>query len=454
MPFLIEQEIYKHDDKAKLKGWRLGKLHDEWNDLLNRYQLIVITAPRDHLKTFFFSEMEALRHAMDNANAYVRIFSKSDKLAIRILDAIKKHAEAPYFAHLLKGADRNSKTEIIFSNGSKIEASGFWSSQRGGHPSLMILDDVIDMQVVYSEDQNKKSRERLANEIIPMAEPDTKIIFVGTSQREDDIYNINWENETEGIHSAIHKNYDAIVDEDNKITLFPEMWTWQALMEKKRQIVELAGERFFLKEYRGKMVAQLGTLINPQWLKTYKTLPHVVNDKGEVVMKKLEVYTGWDLSVGKDPEKGDYTAKITFAYDYETRLIYILSVYRARINFARRVHAIGDHAESDRPLKVAVEDNVFQTDTMQTAKNNFNVTIIGVTTIRNKNEKFEFELAPLFENGRVLLLEGDKMQMLFWEELLSLPSGEHDDMADAFCNGLKLLPIAKKASDYIILLKK
>jgi len=131
-----------------------------------------------------------------------------------------------------------------------------------------------------------------------------------------------------------------------------------------------------------------------------------------------------------------------------------LSVYRARIGFAKRVHAIGDHADIERPLKVAIEDNTFQTDTVQTAKDNFNVPIVGVTTIQNKTQKFEMELAPLFENGRVFLLEGDAMQMEFWHELLRLPGGKNDDMADAFCNGLKLLPIAQKASDYIILLKK
>lgn len=434
--------------------WKLGKLHWEWNRLLIENSFIEILAPRDHLKTFFFSEVGALAEAALNPETSVRIFSKTDKLGIRILDNIKKLGRVPFFKHLFDGSDINNRTELVLANGSKLEASGFWSNQRGGHPDVMIFDDVIDMQVVYSDELNAKSKERMASEILPMAEPDTKIRIVGTIQRDDDLYSVKWDEIfSGGKHKSAVRIYDAIVDEEKKLTLYPEKWSWDDLMHKREQIVATSGERFFLKEYRNQTAGMVGEVIKPSWKRTYKELPHALNEKGEPVLKRLEVFTGWDLSVGKDPSKGDYTAKATIAYDMETRLIYIISVYRARIDFPHRVKAIGTHAELDRPLKIAIEDNVFQTDTVQVAKSNINAPIVGVTTIRNKVEKYHHELAPIVENGRLLFKEGDAAQEELWREMVALPAGAHDDLCDALCNALKLLPIARKASDYVMVIK-
>lgn len=388
--------------------------------------------------------MLALRHAAQNPGSRVKIFSKSDPLAIDILDNIKRQwATKPYFNHLLEGADINNKKEIVLGNGSKIKALGFWSNARGGHDDLMIFDDIIDMSVIYSDEQNKKSKERLAAEILPMAEPHTKIVFVGTKQRDDDLYNVNWNDTISeyGERKTISKVYDAIVDEEKKITLYPEKWSWEALMQKKAQITELSGAKFFDKEYRNLATNLVGEIIKPEWKKTYTELPK----------KQLEIYSGWDLSVGKKPDdpKSDYTAKVTIAYDYETRNIYIMSYYEAKLNFANRLRVVSEAAEIERPLKIAIEDNVFQTDTVQVAKATIPTPIVGITTLKNKVEKFQMELSPLIENGKIYFLAGDEMQQKLWQQLCSLPRGAHDDGADALCNVIKLLPLARKASDFL-----
>lgn len=453
LPTLIEREIYPFMQRARDRAWRLGRVHWEWNQLLNDYDLIEILAPRDHLKTFFCVESYALAQAVLVPETTIKIFSKSDRGAIKSLDNIKRYGKYPYFKSQFEKASLDNRTELQLPNGSKIEAAGFFSNQRGGHYDIMIFDDIIDAQVIYSDGVNEKTKTRMAMEILPMAEPETKIIIVGTIQRDDDLYSTKWDEVLSGEHKAVRRVYDAIVDEDKHLTLYPEKWDWESLMVKKKQITEMSGERFFLKEYRNQTAGMVGEIIKPQWKKTYTQLPHVKNEKGEVTAKRLEVYTGWDLSVGKDPTKGDYTAKATIAYDFETRDIYLLSVYQERIDFPNRLRAIGSHAELEKPLKVAIEDNVFQADTVQTAKANINVPIVGVTTIRNKVEKYHHELAPIVEAGRLHIKEGDPMQEKFWQQLTALPASAHDDMADAFCNALKLLPIARKASDYVMIIK-
>jgi len=418
--FFIKEEIYKHDLDATKNKWKLGKLHQEWNNFLNEKR-ICVKAPRDHLKTFFFSESYPIKRLKYNHDDEIQIFSKTDKLAVRILDKIKKRIQRnPNLRYLAgHGADFWSKTEIRCSNGATIYAQGFGSAIRGGHPKLIILDDIIDTQVVYSDEQNEKTKERMAGEILPMAEPDTQIIIVGTLQREDDIY------ATVDPRHWLIKSYDAIVDEENHKTLFPEKWDWDKLMKRKEEITALKGEKWFLKEYRNWPVKLLGEVIKNEWIGWYDKLP-----------EGLRIYSGWDLSVGKDLEKGDYSACITFGVDNKGN-VYIIRAFRGRIDFPTRLKKVVEFAKFDKPLKIRIESNTFQADSVQVLKTNTGLPIEGVKTTENKVKKFSEELAPLFENRKVFLKKGEESHQIFADELCSLPRGKYDDMSDALCIGLK-----------------
>lgn len=391
--------------------------------MLDENKGIIIKAPRSHLKTFFFFEARSLQLCKFYPGIEIRYFTSGDDMAIEKLDHIKDLLKLPYFNDLLVGADINNRTELKLANGSKIYVQGFGGKFRGGHPDYIVVDDSIDSQVVYSDEWNKKTKERLAIEILPMAEPHTQIVIIGTLQREDDLYSVDF-SKISGIN-WVYKSYDAIVDEDKKLTLYPEKWTWDLLMAKKKEISELVGEKWFDKEYRNMPVNLVGEIIKTEWKRTYKELP-----------SGLSVYTGWDLSVGKDLDKGDYTGKITFGLD-KGQNIYIISAFRERLDFGKRIKAVIVAGELEKPIRIGIEENVFQADTVQMAKYNSSLNIQGVKTTTNKIEKFNQMLVPLFENGKVYLREGDEMQEIFWRELCSLPRGKFDDMADSFCTGLQ-----------------
>jgi len=69
--------------------------------------------------------------------------------------------------------------------------------------------------------------------------------------------------------------------------------------------------------------------------------------------------------------------------------------------------------EIQRPVRVAVEDNVFQTDTVQVVKNNTDHNIKGIRTTINKIQKYNEQLVPLFENKKVFFKKGDTNQADF-----------------------------------------
>lgn len=424
LPTLIQKEIY--DKIPKAKDWKLGKLHEEWNDILLENDIINIKAPRSHLKTFFFFEAYALMLCKFNPNIYIKYITSNDTLAKEKLSHIRQYAELPYFKELLEGADTDSKTQLVFSKKQKIDVSGFGSKIRGGHPDVIILDDIIDLQVIYSDELNRKTKERFAMEVLPMCEPHTKVIIIGTIQRDDDLYSIDLSKLLDNPNKKyINKSYDAVIDEEKKITLFPEKWNWDELMSKKREVSEFAGVKFFNKEYRNMATNLLGEIIDTKWYQEYTELP-----------ENIDIYTGWDLSVGKDPDSGDYTAKVTVGID-EDENIYIIDVYHDRIDFGKRIKKILSEAEREKPTRIAIENNVFQADTVQVAKQNCNYNVVGVKTTINKVQKYNEQLVPLFENRRVFFKKGNIEQEEMWRELCSLPRGSHDDMSDALCIAIK-----------------
>ncbi len=417
--FFIQEELYAYDPEAKEKKFHLGKLHDEWNDLIWKSPRLRILAPRDHLKTTFFSIAYSALRCRLNEDELIYIFSKTDQQAVRILDSVKKIIRrSPYLQELTgAGAEFWNKTEIRCANGATVYAQGYFSAIRGAHPKLIILDDPIDTQVIYSDEQNKKSVERFYAEILPMATKDTQIIVIGTIQREDDLYASFDPN----IWSL--KNYKAIIDEEKKITLFPEKWDWDSLMKRRQEISYKFGERFFQKEYMNQPINVLGEIIKPEWIKFWQTKP-----------EGLQIYQGWDLGVGKDPESGDYTSCATIAYE-PPRKIYMLDVYRERIDFGARLKMIVEKYNLWKPAKIGIEQNVFQYDTVQTLKAQTALPVFGIETIKNKVESFQVELAPLFESGDLFLKP--EMEELR-QELLSLPRGSHDDMCDALKIAIKV----------------
>lgn len=445
LPLLIEREIYRYDPKAIRRNYQLGTLHNEWNELLLNYQNLNILAPRDHLKTFFFSEILPLELAKRNPGCRIQIYRLNDGLGVESLDKIKRYATFPRWVNLRRNAELDNKTQLRLGNGSEIYSGGFWSGARGGHPDFMIFDDVIDTQVMYSDDQNAKSKERMALEFMPMAEKETRMIIIGTIQRDDDLYSVDWEKvQGEELGEPQHwasRVYDAIVDEEKKLTLFPEKWSWNALMKKKSEIVQLTGSMFFDKEYRNQAINKKGRIIKAEWRRTYKELP-----------RNLKIVTGWDLSTGKKEDEGDWSAKVTIGIDRKNGNIYIIHVARWRIEFGERVRKLIGFGRQEKPVKIKVEDNTFQTDTVRTAKRNSMLPIEGVQTTKNKVQKFREELAPLFENGKVYFLEGDSAQQEMWEELLALPNGKYDDRADALAIAIKGEQYLTNGNNYIVVI--
>lgn len=412
-------QINCYDPEAVNKKWNLVPLQDTYFDIWENNPKSCTKAPREHLKTtsvvqYLIKKIFERKYPLEINYFHLNADIAKEKLR-KLQQAIERN---PIFREDFKIDEARSwkDGELRLADGTQVQSNGFLSGAVGKHPHIIVLDDVIDQEVIYSDVKNDKAIRKFYSDIYPMitnAGEDKKIIIIGTAQREDDLY--------EKLPTDFaNKTFDIILNEENQEVLEPALFTWEQVMKVKKDMSEMYGERFFDKEYRNRPFSAMGMIIDPSWIKYYD----------EINENELQIYQGWDLGVGKDVDKGDWTAGATVGIKkIEDKInIYILEIYRARIPFGQRLNAIVDMASKYNPLAIGVENNVFQYDTVQTLQKQTNLPIHGIKTVTNKVQKFRSELAPHFENGKVYI----KRDMIdLRKELLSLPVGVNDDMCDS-----------------------
>lgn len=410
--------INDYNPEAKFKSWHEIPLQDVYYKQWQSNSKTCIKAPREHLKTTTTCEYLVKRIFEREYPLDIVYLHGSKDIAIEKLRDIQMMAERnPILssAFMIDQAKNWKDGELRLIDGTTIYANSYGASLVGKHPDIIVLDDVIDQKVIYSDNLNEKSKRKFYSDIYPMitdAGKDKKIIIIGTAQREDDLY--------ESLPTDfVSLTLSAFIDSEDEVPLEPALFSKETLQKVKRDISEKHGERFWLKEYMNKPFTAMGEIIKPEWIKTYTLEP-----------EGLDIFQGWDLSVGKDLDSGDYTAGCTIGIRKEGEIleIYVLDIFKARIEFAERLKVVASSGQRWNPLAIGIEKNTFQYDTVSTLQKQTNLPIQGIQTIRNKIEKFQVDLAPHFENGKVFL----RSDMLdFKNELLSLPYGKHDDQVDS-----------------------
>lgn len=419
--------INDYNPEAETKGWGEVALQDHYDHIWNTYQKSCTKAPREHLKTTSIIE-KLIKWVFERKYPLEITYFHLDKdIAIEKIRIMQMMIERnPFLASNFRIEDaRNWKDgEVRLHDGTTIKAAGYLQGAVGKHPHIIVLDDVIDQSIIFSDVKNDRAIRKFYSDIYPMTTkmtPEKRVVIVGTSQRDDDLY--------EKLPSDFHKEtMAAFVDDEEKQPLEPALFSAEELHKVKSDISEQFGEKFWLKEYMNIPMSAMGIIIKPEWIQTYATMPDT---------RGMDIYQGWDLGVGKDPEKGDWTVGITLGVKREEDLLkmWVLDMYRARIEFGERLKAVVAQANKWKPKKIGVEEQVFQYDTVITLKKQTNLPIIGVKAIKNKVESFQVELAPHFENRKIWI---PASEAIIRTELLSLPTGEHDDIADGIKIAIKI----------------
>lgn len=294
LPYFLNN-VYKHSFVGK-ELFKPGAHIDEWARMIQKGNACIISS-RKHSKsvTMYGALMwEMFRHpAEDLEILYVSFKEKLAKYHIgRFKKAVRNN---PLFSQLKNMTPANVEGIARYSWDGQhmitITPGGILSFERGKHPDILVLDDVLADPADALNFGIINKINRLVMEVAFSLPKEGGFIWViGTAQTPIDFLF--------KLKEAPHFNwgmYPAVSDWKKKEVLWPEMFTWDRLMEIRNHEV---GHKGFEKEYMCKPVWSADSFfgqkdfmetVNPQ-LKNYNSL-----------RTKNDVGIGWDIGKHSHP---------------------------------------------------------------------------------------------------------------------------------------------------------
>ena len=217
-------------------------------------------APRLHLKStvlnYGFTFWQLFRgyrtggrdwHTAEDIDGLV--ISYKDDLAGDHIRNTKRLIEANPLIRLWR--DRKPQAEAIISFDvnfglghtwlAEVRGSGILAATRGKHPKFVVVDDPLSDFANPAETSELEHIDRVFRQVIlSLPRRGDPLIVIGTPQAEDDLLHKLADND-----SFVWQRHPAIRDETTKEVLWPEVFSFEVLQQKRREI----GEKAFLVEY-------------------------------------------------------------------------------------------------------------------------------------------------------------------------------------------------------------
>lgn len=405
------RELCKKDflvfQKVEL-GYEIGSQHHIWNSHLKDKDDVIEMAPRDHGKSHSVIRAYALwRAKYDPWIKEILILGPDQPSAVENLDKIREllmtKATLEDLIPMGRSHGPDSRTEMKLGNRKVIKAKGWGSPLRGRHPQLILMDDVANEANSWSSEARKDMKTRFNEVVVPMKDKGTlrerklgfksQIVVVGTAQDQEDLYHDLLKNP-----EFIGTRLEAIVDEELKIPLWPERYSYEDLMRIKRLVGTLA----FSKEYMNRPMSD-ETTIFPTSL--FEPCFDRERSYARNYLGNNPVYLGVDFSVPGSTD-GDWTVVIAIEYNPTDHSYTILNYWRDRPQFIRRqLEQIEYYCQTYRVTMGFLEDNMFQGIYREHFRTKSNLPLQGHTVTGQNKRSMEtgiLSLRPMLENQKIL----------------------------------------------------
>lgn len=415
--------------------------------LMNRKnKQVVIQAPRGSAKSSL-STMFILHHLVyDEGDKLVVIQSKTRPEAINRLSKIKNILD--YSKNFRQVFDpkgymtaenselwREDKIKIRTSYGViTLKALGTGQQVRGAleddtRITLYLLDDPDDEDNTKTKESMDYNFDKFLGGVAGLDVRNGRVIVIGTPIRQGCIVDklmdaSNW----------LSKKYQAYNTTTLEV-LWEGMYSYQWLMDKKKEWEDIGKLSKFYSEYMCEIVGDEDRLFRPEDFRYYEG-EFVVKDglnfiKIDGELKPVNVHLGIDPA-SSTKQSADYSVIMPVAYD-ESKNIYVLDYFRKRVTPLALVEAIVDYTRRFNPVKGHVESVGYQEMLRQRLRERLqdeNLYLSGLELKLNprteKNTRLE-SLQPFFAQHRLFMKSA--MQELI-DELLMYPRGRHDDLLD------------------------
>jgi len=459
-----------HGELAKL----LGNISHERNSRL------AIAAPRGYAKSTIITLEYVIYCMCYMREHFIMIISSTAPQAAEFLAEIKHELESN--ARLQKDFPelcemdvkpeplRWTQHEIITKNNIKLSALGVGQNIRGRRhnehrPSLIILDDIEGNDPVQSDDSRYKLKDWLEKAVLKAGSNKTNFIYTGTIHHygsllaqytdkkespgwQSRIYRsvIKWSEAAQEWQrwSAIYRSqstYEGQTGKDGALAYFNAnkeqmLDNTEVLWSQHKSYYDLMlmredNEISFDSEMQNEPVNPRDCCFNVAdfhyWDDTHKTASELIR-----TLKNPIFYMACDPSLGKDKNRGDYSAIIIGVKSYDDNTLYVIDSDISRRQPDDLINALLAHAKSWSVNFLGIESNLFQdvlVDTLEekAGKQNIQMSIDRMENTGNKLTRVQL-LQPFLKNGKIQLCRDQKTLI---EQLKLFPKGQHDDGPDA-----------------------
>jgi len=395
---------------------------------------IVRAAPRSFAKSTVFSLTFPLYEICQGNNHRGIIVSETADLAKHWVRMIKAELEENKTILAVYGDMKTTKwTEdhIIAkrAGGDKFElrAKGRGAQIRGFRPDWIVFDDLENDEEVRSEDQRAKTQEWFVKAVINTLEKDAGAAMIGTVLHP--LCLLKYILDRPGWDSRIYK---ALTPDGRSI--WPEKWPVEALEARRREIGDIA----FNAEYMNEPIISENPVFLKEWFGNYDRQSETFK---ETRREGLYIVTACDPAISKKDE-ADYTAIVTLGATFDPEPdIYVIEAKRGHWSLRDTVRELYLTHEKWHQKRTVIETTAYQTalyeEVVEYGKSvRSNIQPIEIKPDKDK-ERRSHAVAPICQDGRVYLDTTDSGQQRLLDELILFPTGDHDDLVDAFVYALQ-----------------
>lgn len=398
-------------------------------------------APRNHAKTtikcFLIPIFQALEEP-ESFRHYLNVQATADK-ANAVNMAIRNEFENNEVLLELYGDQEGAKwneQQFVTKRGVVFTAVGAGQSIRGLNynnvrPDYIMVDDLYDEEDINNPDSTLKKNSWFWSSLYPARAKSTvcSIHFQGTAINNEDLLEqlkkqARWKSKT--FHAI--KNWDA------KEVLWPELNTFEGLMEDKEDM----GSVIFFRELQNERRDDATSLIKGSWLTNWEYDPNdlVFNDK----FLLSGVLLGVDPSIGKNSEAdatGIALILKTRHADAKGHEFWIDGVWNEHLSLDKRcallqrIKDVREEGEKPPVSRAFVEGIAGFKDFVAEVRRRTSLPVHEVDSVKDKITNLENK-SHFFENGKVHInknIDPKLRDMLKYQLTTNHP--KHDDLRDA-----------------------
>lgn len=427
-------------DEANGEPYEQQWFHDAWHAAWDRYQRVMVIAPRDHAKTSNVVG-RVIWELGKNPNLRTKVVCASDGRAKERLFEIDQHLTdnqrvTEVFPHLKPDptAPWNAHKLVIQRKArhrdASVEALGITSTATGGRADLLIADDVVDRRNALSFPALREQiKQAWKADWTNLLEPDSRVWYICTLWHPGDLSHELMDNKAYHVlRYDIDEGFGAI---------WPDKWSESALRIRYDEIQSIEFNRAF----RNQAIDLESAMIQPVWFK-FCDLRHDQRFNELLEQDKLVFLTSYDPAGTPTGNKNqDYSAGCIGAIDTERGDLYVVDAWHQRISVKTLAETIFQEAVRYEPWQVLIE-KVGQATVDEWVINEHPEMegLVKVTKPKVSKSMRLLGATPLMEKGKVIFSAhldpngelSDPSRGSLVDELQEFPFGKHDDMVDSF----------------------